>query len=188
MYSGRCRLYAGTAEGSSGIGRASDVSGFSARTNLVNEILVLRQLAQLEVASHYLTIACFKLITEFLNGVLIDECASCFTLSMDGVGDVVGILSSVIASGVNVAVDTAAAILHSKAELGDALASCIEAITNTIGDTTKLSIYVLIVESFEEIRTSDCTLYCSVVATAEEAVASTKYSKPYKINEPFVTG
>jgi hypothetical protein len=103
------------------------------------------------------------------------------------IGDVVSVLTSIIASSINVAVNSAAAILHCKAEFRDALASCIEAITNTIGDTTKLSIYFLGVEAFEEVGTSECALYSGVATkTISEETAATKNGKPYKINKRIV--
>lgn len=175
MYSGRLVLYASAAERCCGIRGTSDVSGLSTRSNLVYKVLVLCQLAQLEVASHYFTVACFELVTEFLDGVLVDECASCFAFCVDSVGNVVGILSSVVAGSVDVAVDTAAAVLHSEAEFRNALTSCVEAVTESIGDTAKLSIDVLGVKAFEEVGTSECALYCGIATetiSSEETAAT----------------
>ena len=68
----------------------------------------------------------------------------------------------------------------------------VEAIAQTIGDAAQLCIYILVVETFEKVGASDCTLYCRIRAVAVAAIAKesaiTKDCKPYKIDEPFVTG
>ena len=157
-------------------------------------------LAQLEVSSKQCSVFVFEFVTKRLNSIGIDECASCFTFCMDGRGDVASILCGLITNCVDVAVDSAAAILHTITKFGDAIldtietilqarVDSIEAITDAVGDATELSVYILIVETFEEVRTSECTLHCGVIrAVATKQSTTTKYSKPYKVDEPYVTG
>ena len=179
-------LSATATEASSCIRGASNISGFCARTNLIYEILILRELAQLEVANYNFSVACFELITEFLDCVLVDECASCLALCVNGVGNVIGVLASVVASSVDVAVDSAAAIFHRIAEVGDTLTSCVEAITQTVGDTTKLSVDVLSVEALEQVGASERALYGSIVgATISKQSTITEDCEPYQINKPL---
>ena len=107
---------------------------------------------------------------------------------MDCGSDVASILGALVADGVDIAIDTAAAILHCVAKLADALAGCVEAITETIGDAAQLSVYVLIVESLEEVGTSEGTLDSGVASTiTTENTAAAKNCEPNEVNEPDVT-
>ena len=175
-------LHARATEGCCGIGRASNVCRASARTNLVDEISVLCLLTQLEVSSEQLSVFVSDLVTEFLHSCCIDKCASCFAFCVDSRGDV-------IAHTVNVAVCAADSILDSIEAIFHTRVNSIEAVRETIGDATQLSVYILVVEAFEEVRTSECALYCGVAtAIASEQSTTAENCEPYKVDEPFVTG
>ena len=172
---------------------ASDVSGFCARTNLIYEILVLRELAQLEVTNHYFTVASFEFVTQLLDGVLGDKSTSCFAFGVNGTSNIAEALAHVIANAIDVAVGCAAAIfncsLNAIETIFQAAVDSIEAVTNAVCDATELSVYILVVETFEEVRASKCTLNSRVsYAVASEDTAAAQYRKPYKINKPFVAG
>ena len=79
---------------------------------------------------------------------------------MDSIGNSAGVLCVFIANGINIAVGFAAALLRSETifcqstlnaieAILQTRVDCIETITQTIGNATKLSIYVLVVEAFE---------------------------------------
>ena len=113
---------------------------------------------------------------------------------MDSTGNVAEALAHVKANCVNVAVSGAAAILNVSLctieTIFEAAVDSIEAITESVGNTTELSVYILVVETFEEVRASNCSLYCGVtstVSTTEESAAA-ENRKPYEVDEPFVTG
>lgn len=108
---------------------------------------------------------------------------------MDCGSDVASVLGALVADGVDVAIDTAAAILHCVAKFADALAGCVEAITDTIGDATQLSVYVLIVESLEEVGTSEGALNCGIASTTitTKNTAAAENCEPNEVNEPDVT-
>jgi hypothetical protein len=111
---------------------------------------------------------------------------------MDSTSNVAEALAHIKANCVNVAVSGAAAILYiclnTVEAVLEAVVDSIEAITESICDATELSVYILIVETFEEVRAGDSTLYCGIAIAISKDAASTKYSKPYKIDEPCVTG
>lgn len=168
------------------IGRAGDVSRLCARFNLVYEVLILRELAQLEVTSHYFAVTSFKSVAKFLDCVCVDECTSCFTFSMDSVSDFTSVFVVFITNSVNVAICLAAALLCSEAIFCNTALGCIEAIfqarvdsveaiTETFGDATELAVNILIVEAFEKIGTSERALYSSIVgATISKQSTITK--------------
>ena len=149
-------------------------------------------LAQLEVSSEKCSVFLFEFITESLHCVLVDKSTGCLTLCVDGTGYVTEAFAHIIADRVNVAVSSAAAVfdvclcaietifyrsLCAVEAVFEAVVDCVEAITESIGDATELSVYILIVESFEEVGASESTLY-SGVATSEaisEQSTSTKY-------------
>ena len=56
----------------SGVGRAGDISGFSARTNLVEQVSVLSLLRKLEVSGHEVAVAGLQTVAQFLYGVGVD--------------------------------------------------------------------------------------------------------------------
>ena len=183
-------LRTAAAEACSCIGRASDVSGFSARSNLVYKVLVLSELAQLEVTSENIAVASFESVAKFLNGVSIDKSTGCFAFSVDSTSNIAEALAHVEANGVNVAVGSAAAILDvclSTIEtILETVVDSVEAITETIGDAAELSVDILIVETFEEVGTSDCALYGSIAGAAISKQSSiTEDCKPYQINKPL---
>ena len=178
MYSGSHQLDSTAAtERRSGIGRAGDVSGFSAGLNLVYEVLVLSKLAQLEVANKNVTVASFESVAKFLDGVSVDECASCFALCVDSASYIAEAFAHVIAYTVDVAVGLAAALLCSETVLCNSFAShvetifhaaidSIETITNAIGDAAKLTIYILIIKAFKQVGASYCILqFCGTIAS-----------------------
>ena len=90
---------------------------------------------------------------------------------MDGIGDCAGVLCAFVANGIDIAIGFAAAILSGKTVFSQSTLDAIEAILHTslgtieavfhaainsveavsqaIGNATKLSIYVLVVEAFE---------------------------------------
>ena len=111
---------------------------------------------------------------------------------MDCTSNIAEALAHIKANGVNIAVGCAAAIfdvsLCSVEAILQAVVDSVEAIAKPVGNSAKLAIYILIVKTFEKVGASDRALYSRVAATAEEAVASTEYSKPYKVDKPFVTG
>ena len=192
-------LYVAAAKRLGGIRGAGDVSGLGARTNLVDEILILCKLAQLEVTYHNFSVACFKFVTKLLNGVLIDEGAGCFAFSVNCVGYIAKAATHIKTYRVNVAVSLAATIFHVVAKFGDtglcavetifqATVKGVKTIAETIGDTAQLTIYVLAIEAFKEIGAGDGTLDCGVAyAAIPKNASATKYSKPYQVNKPFVT-
>ena len=108
---------------------------------------------------------------------------------MDSGCDVAGILCSLVAYSVNVAVGFAAATLESIEAIFEGIVYSVETVADTISDATELAVYVLIVEALKQVRASECTLYCRVASgiTSKNSAAS-KYCKPYKVNEPIVTG
>ena len=73
-------------------------------TNLIYKILVLRELTQLEVTNHYFTVASFEFVTQLLDGVLVDKCASGFTFCVNSIGDSTGVLGVFETNCVNIAV------------------------------------------------------------------------------------
>jgi hypothetical protein len=128
---------------------------------------------------------------------------------MDGVSDFASILAVLKTNCIDVAIGLAAASLCSEAIFCDAGlgcietifdcglvgieailhsgVDCIEAVTQTVGNAAKLGIDVLVVETFEKVRASDCTLYCGVacaVAITEQSTIA-KDCEPYKINKPL---
>jgi hypothetical protein len=179
-------LSATATEASSCIGRASDVSGLSARSNLVYEVLVLSELAQLEVASKNVAVFVSEFVAKSLHGVCVDESTSCFTFSVNRVGDFASVLATFIANRINVAVGLAAALLSGETIFCDtftghveaifhAIVDSIEAITETVGDATELSVYILVVETFKKVGAGDCALYSSIVgATISKQSAITE--------------
>jgi hypothetical protein len=163
-----------SAEASSCIGRASDVSGLSTRLNLVYKVLVLSELAQLEVASKDVAVFISEFVAKSLHGICIDESTSCFTFSVNRVGDFASVLATFVANRINVAVGLAAALLSGETIFCDAFTGHVEAIFHTgvdsveaiaqaIGDTTQLSVDILGVKTLEKIGTSERALYGSIV-------------------------
>ena len=145
---------------------------------LVFDVEVLCQLAQLEVANKDVAIASLESVAKFLDSVSIDECASCFAFSVDSIGDSAGVLCAFKANSVNVAIGFAAAILCRKTIFSQgalnaieailhARVNSIEAITDAIGNTTKLSIYILIVKALEQVGASYCILQLCGTITSE---------------------
>ena len=88
---------------------------------------------------------------------------------MDSTGNVAEALAHVKANCVNVAVSGAAAILNVSLctieTIFEAAVDSIEAITESVGNTTELSIYVLVVEALKQVRTSNCSLDSGVAST-----------------------
>ena len=188
MHSRSYWLRVATAVASSRVGRAGDVGRTCNRTNLTKQVSVLCLLAQLEVSGQQLSVAVLELVAESLNSVGVDECASSFALGMDCGGDVASVLRALKADSVDVAIDAAAAILHCVAKVTNALTGCVEAVTNAIGDAAQLSVYVLVVEAFEEIGTSEGTLDCGVASTiTTENTTAAENCEPNEVNEPDVT-
>jgi hypothetical protein len=159
--------------------------------------LVLSELAQLEVASKNVAVFISELVAKSLHGVCVDKRTSCFTFSMNCVGDFASVFATFVANRVNIAVGFAAALLSSEAIFCDAFTSHVEAvfhaivnsietITETIGDATELSVYILVVETFEKVRASNCALYCGIVSTISEDTAIAENGKPYKIDKGVV--
>ena len=151
-------------------------------------------LTQLEVANQYITVFVCEFIAKCLHGVSIDQGSGCFTFCVNCTSNVAETFAHIKANCVNVAVGGAAAILNVSLctieAIFEAVVDSIETITESIGDATELSVYILIVETFEEVRASNCSLYCGVtstVSTTEESAAA-ENRKPYKVDEPFVTG
>lgn len=144
MYSERfAQLYARTTEGVGCIGRASNIRRFCARSNLAKEIAILELLAQLEVSGEKFSVALFESVAKCLNCVSIDECASCFTFSVNcrsnSINVAIGCTDSIF--------DTIEAIFHS-------IVNSIEAVAYAISNSTKLSIVVLCVKTFVKVSTS----------------------------------
>ena len=169
--------------------RAGDVSRLGNRTNLIDEICVLSLLAQLEVSSEQLSVLVLEFVAKSLNCVSIDECSGCFAFGMDCVGDFTSVLSIFKANRVNVAVGLAAASLEAIEAIFECVVGCVETITESIGDATELSVYILIVETFEEIRAGNGSLsggVASTVSAATEDATIAKKSKPYEINKGVV--
>ena len=79
--------------------------------------MVLSKLAQLEVANKNVTVASFESVAKFLDGVSVDECASCFALCVDSASYIAEAFTHVIAYAVDVAVGLAAALLCSETVL-----------------------------------------------------------------------
>jgi hypothetical protein len=101
-----------------------------------------------------------------LNGVLVNKCASGFTFCVNSIGDSTGVLGIFETDCVNIAVGGAAAIFHCVAEVRNTLTGCVEAIAEAIGDTTQLSVDILSVETFKQVRTSQCALYGCIAGAA----------------------
>jgi hypothetical protein len=69
--------------------------------------------------------------------------------------------------------DTIESILH-------AAVNSIETVANTISNTAKLAIYILVIETFKQIGTSDGTLDSSIAdATITKQTAVAQNGKPY---------
>jgi hypothetical protein len=111
---------------------------------------------------------------------------------MDSTSNIAEALAHVEANGINVAVSGAAAILDvclgSVEAILEAIVDSIEAITETIGDATELSVHILVVETFEEVRAGECTLYCGITVsvTVSEYATIAENGKPYKIDKGVV--
>ena len=134
----------------------------------------MSKLAQLEVTSENIAIFVSEFVAKSLHSVCVDESTSCFTLGMNCVGDFASVLATFVTNRINIAVGFAATLLSGETIFCDAFASHVEAIfqaivdgietiTETIGDATELSVYILIVETFKEVGASDCALYGSIV-------------------------
>lgn len=143
-------------------------------------------MAQLEVTSHYFTVACFEFVAEFLDGISVDKSTCGFTFCVDGVGDFTCVFAIFIANRVNVAVGCAAAILYGVAEVGNALTCCVETIAESVGDATELSVDILCVETFEEVGAGESTLDCgiAIAVAVTKDTAITKNCEPYEIDKP----
>ena len=148
------------AEGLCSVRGASDISGLSTRTKLVKQCRTLSLLTQLEVCGHKCSVFVFESVAKSLHCVGVDESSGDFTLIVDSTNNITETLGCVKTESVDVAVGFAAALLCGEAVLGEsrlcaieavfeAVVECVEAITQAVGDTTELSIYVLIVESFK---------------------------------------
>ena len=102
---GPIRLYgAATAIAGSCIRGAGKVSGAGAGSQFIDKGLSLRDVAQLQLCSHQLTIALFQLVTQSLHSVGINECAGCFAFGVNSTGDFACVLSSIKANGIDIAV------------------------------------------------------------------------------------
>jgi hypothetical protein len=77
----------------------------------------------------------------------------------------------VILYTIDVAVGAADSIFNTIEAIFHTSINGIEAVSKTIGNAAKLSIYVLVVESFEEVRASERTLYCGVAGASTEAIS-----------------
>lgn len=149
----------------------------------------------LEVCIKQISVAISELITEFLHCICGYESTSCFTFIMNCGGDFTSVLISFGADTVNIAVCFAAAILLLESILSQCSLSgikaifdrslvaieavfhpaidSIKAITYTISNTAKLAIYILVVETFEQVGTSYCALRCTVISTAKKPAIAT---------------
>jgi hypothetical protein len=159
-------LSATATEASGCIGRASNVSGLSARSNLVYEVLVLCELTQLEVTSENIAVLVSEFVAKSLHGVCIDKGTGCFTFSMNCIGDFTSVFATFVANRINVAVSFAATLLSRETIFCDAFTGhieaifhatidCIEAISKTIGDATELPVYILVVKALEQVGESE---------------------------------
>ena len=95
----------------------------------------------------------------------------------------------IIAYAIDIAIGSADSVLDTVEAVFHARVNCVEAVAEPVGDTTELSVYVLVIEAFEEVRASDCALYCGVANTiSTKDTATAEYCEPYEVDEPFVTG
>ena len=90
-----------------GVGTASDVCRFCARTQLTYQRRGLSQLRQLEITNHNVTVASLQSVAQVLHGVSIDQGASCFTFGMDSIGDCASVLRALVANCINVTIGCA---------------------------------------------------------------------------------
>jgi hypothetical protein len=110
---------------------------------------------------------------------------------VDSTSNIAETFAHIKANCINVAVGLAAAILNVSLcaieTIFEAVVDSIEAITESIGNTTELSVYILVVETFEKVGAGESTLYCgiaSTISTTEETTAA-ENRKPYKVDKPL---
>jgi hypothetical protein len=77
----------------------------------------------------------------------------------------------VILYTIDVAVGAADSIFNTIEAIFHTSINGIEAVSKTIGNAAKLSIYVLVVETFEEVGASECTLYRRGFYTTAKAIS-----------------
>ena len=182
------------------VGRAGEVRGTSAGTQLVDERSILSLLRQLEVSGQQVTVSVSQLVTQSLHGVGVDESAGLLTLCVDSSGDVAGVLRGLVADSVDVAIGLAAALLCSEAVLRNACihgaeASAqvtlhtaeavqhagvhgIEAVAQAAVDAVQLTQDTLVVEAIGHLSTGQS----AVVAEAEAAAVCTEHEQEQNDN------
>lgn len=89
----------------------------------------------------------------------------------------------VIADGVNVTIGATEAIFDTIEAISEAIIDCIEAVAQAVSKSTKLTIYVLIIESLKEVGASDCSLDCGIVVAISEQAATAKNCEPYEVDK-----
>ena len=73
---------------------------------------------------------------------------------MDSTSDVAEALAHVKANSINVAVGSADCVLDAVEAILHARIDCVEAIAQTVGDTTELGVYFLCVEALKKVGAS----------------------------------
>ena len=112
LYAAPVRLTAAAEAGAGsvcGVGGTGDIRRLGDRAYLVDEGVGLSLLTEVEVCREKLAVFSLKAVAEFLNCVRLNQGAGRLAFRVDGGCDVAGVLLRLIAGGIDVAVDFAAA-------------------------------------------------------------------------------